>query len=463
MATEKSMEDMGLKRTMGVTAATAIGVGTMVGAGIFIFPGIAGGYAGPAAIISFLIGGLIAVIVASCTSELASAMPKSGGGYFFISRAFGPLWGTLIGIAQWIGLVFASAFYLMGFSDYFSQLLSNVGSNWTLPPLYFALLPVVALFAINIVGAKKVGRLQNVLVIFLTLILLLVFSYGLLQVLGVWGEKQLFQDFAPKGIGPIFPTTALVFTSYLGFVQIATIGGEIKNPKKNLPIALIASVVIVALLYVLVLLVSTSILSVTELERYGETAIVEVSKRILGTAGPLLVIGAGLLATLSSANASIISASRSVYALAKDNLITKKISRLNRRFGTPHFALLLAVLPVFGMLFLKNLELFAEVASFLHLVIYAGICLVLIHYRQKNYSWYQPGFILPLNKCLPIVGALGCMVLIFLMKAKSIIFGLVICVLVATYYWLFKKNAETVKEVQKDYDNPDDTKKEYAN
>lgn len=82
----------------------------MIGAGIFVFPGIASGQAGPAAILSFLLAGGIALIVALCTAELATAMPASGGGYFFVSRTFGPFWGMLMGIGQWIGLVFASSF-----------------------------------------------------------------------------------------------------------------------------------------------------------------------------------------------------------------------------------------------------------------------------------------------------------------------------------------------------------------
>lgn len=107
-----------LKRTIGLIAATSIGLGAMLGAGIFVFPGLAGGSAGFAAIISFIIGGIIALLVAACTAELATAMPQSGGGYFFISRSFGTFWGTLTGISQWIGLIFACAFYLVSFGAY---------------------------------------------------------------------------------------------------------------------------------------------------------------------------------------------------------------------------------------------------------------------------------------------------------------------------------------------------------
>ena len=102
-----------LERSLGLPQALAIGIGTMVGAGIFVFPGLAAGEAGPAAMLSFAIGAVIALLVALPTSELATAMPESGGGYYFISRSLGGLFGCMVGIGQWLGLVFASAFYLM--------------------------------------------------------------------------------------------------------------------------------------------------------------------------------------------------------------------------------------------------------------------------------------------------------------------------------------------------------------
>jgi len=433
---------------MGVAAATSIGVGTMVGAGIFIFPGIAGGYAGPAAILSFLLGGLIAFIVASCTSELSTAMPRSGGGYFFVSKAFGPLFGCIIGVSQWLGLIFASAFYLMGFSDYFDQMLSNIGIESTVSPLFFAILPLVPLLIINIVGTKKVGRLQNTLVVVLTVVLLLLFSYGLFKIIYPSGEFKIFETFAPKGLSPILPTSALVFTSYLGFVQISTIAGEIKNPKRNLPKALMGSVFIVALLYVLVLFVTTSVLSVEDLKELGETAIVTVSKKILGPTGPLLVIVAGLLATLSSANASIISSSRSMYALAKDHLVPRKVGKISKRFKTPHYSLLLAVVPIFAMLFVKNLEFFAQVASVLHLIIYAGICAALVKFRKRPFSWYDPGYRAPKTILLPALGMLGCIFLLFSMDGSTIITGLSVALLAAFYYWVFIKNSQNKRAKQ---------------
>lgn len=267
-----------LARTMGLLAATSIGVGTMVGAGIFVFPGITGAQAGPAALLSFLLSGLIALVVAACTAELATAMPNSGGGYFFVSRSFGPFWGTLVGIAQWIGLVFACAFYLVGFGEYSLELIRETNIGQSVNPAVFALPAAVLLLLLNVVGTRKVGKFQNLLVLSLTALLVLIFSYGLIDVLSVGGNKKVFSNFFPEGKRTVLTTSALIFTSYLGFVQISTIAGEIKEPSKNLPRALIGSVLIVIVLYLLVLFVTTSLLPVSELERMGETATLEVAQ-----------------------------------------------------------------------------------------------------------------------------------------------------------------------------------------
>ena len=105
----------------------AIGIGTMIGAGIFVFPGLAAGNAGPAAALSFGVGGVVALLVALPASELATAMPRSGGGYFFVSRSMGTAFGAIVGLGLWLGLVFASAFYLVGLGHYAAAVLGEVG------------------------------------------------------------------------------------------------------------------------------------------------------------------------------------------------------------------------------------------------------------------------------------------------------------------------------------------------
>ena len=411
----------------------------MVGAGIFVFPGIASGQAGPAAMLSFLLAGAIALIVALCTAELATAMPASGGGYFFVSRAFGPFWGMLIGVGQWMGLVFASSFYLYGFASYLIDLLQESGLHFGDPLILIGIGAALLLTSINILGTKSAGKLQNSIVLVLTGILTLLFLYGLLQALGIMGATNLPKPFAPKGLSPVVGVTALIFTSYLGFVQIATVGGEIINPQKNLPRALVGSVLIVTALYLLALFVSNSVLSTAELGEFGETAIVEVARGLIGDMGAMLVLFAGLLATLSSANASILSSSRTIFALSNDGLIPVWVSVIHERFKTPHRALFLVGLPITGIMFVGNLEVLAETASMLHLLIYGLICGCVLKLRKNRPIWYVPGFKSPAYPVLPIVGLVASFGLIFFMRPVSLLLGGAVLLASALFYLVYAR------------------------
>lgn len=253
-------DDQGeLERTLSLGGALAIGVGTMVGAGIFVFPGLAAGRAGVAAAASFGIGAVIALLVALPTSELATAMPKSGGGYYFISRGFGAPAGALIGIGVWTGLIFASSFYLVGFGSYALSTLSELGVGVSVGSEVMAVVVGVFLTALSITGTEKTGDLQNGVVTVLLMILSIFLGYALLDSFGVFGTATVPEEFAPYGYFPIFETAALVFTSYLGFAQIATVAGDIKEPSKNLPRAMVGSVLLVGVLYVLTVFVTTSL------------------------------------------------------------------------------------------------------------------------------------------------------------------------------------------------------------
>ncbi|MCW9037814.1 APC family permease [Altibacter sp.] len=449
-----------LKRTMGLTTATSIGLGAMLGAGIFVFPGLAGGKAGFAATISFFIGGVIALLVAVCTAELATAMPQSGGGYFFISRAFDKFWGTLTGIAQWVGLIFACAFYLVSFGEYALTFLEEINIRWNSSTKIVSFLFTLLLLAINILGTKKVGRFQNFMVILLTIILVLIFTYGLIDFLGWEAETAAFSENTPNGLRSIFTTTALIFTSYLGFVQIANIGAEVKNPNKNLPRSLIWSVLIAMSLYIFIMIVCTVTLPQAELQKFGETATIEVARKMLGHWGAIIVVFAGLLAALSSANASMTSASRGVFALSNDKVISKAASNINKTFGTPHIALILVAVPVSVMLLRSNLEVFAEVASFLHLIIYSGICLSVLKLRMTQPTWYIPTFRVPAVKVVAGLGALSCLGVLFFMQKESILISVVVLLGASAYYFLYVKNKEITlyhprpPHVDKDFFNP---------
>jgi amino acid transporter len=422
---------------LGLLPALAIGTGTMVGAGIFVFPGLAAGEAGPAAMLSFAIGAVIALLVALPTSELATAMPESGGGYYFVSRALGPLAGCLVGVGQWLGLVFASAFYLMGFGYYLRDLVAELGLSVPVPVVGMALGAAVLLTGVSITGTENTGDLQNWIVGSLLAVLGGFLGHGGLDVLGVFGREQVPETFFPYGAFPVFTTAALIFTSYLGFVQIATVAGEVKDPSRTLPRSMIGSVLLVGLLYVLTIFIGTSLLGSERLAALGETAIVAVGRSIAGSFGAAALLGGGLLATLSSANASILSASRSIYALSRDGLVPRRVQTLNSRFRTPHVALLLAGGPIMGLILYGRVEILAEVASLLHLFMYGLICVALLVLRRAEPDGYTPSFRCPGHPVVPALGALASFGLIAFMNPLSMGLGGGILLVAAGWYVVY--------------------------
>jgi amino acid transporter/RNA-binding protein YhbY len=431
-----------LERNLGLLPALAIGVGTMVGAGVFVFPGLAGGQAGAGATISFVLAGGIAALVALCTAELATAMPQSGGGYFFISRVMGVRLGTLVGLGQTIGLIFATAFYLAGFAEYVLKLLAEFNVDLALPVYLLGGGMAILLLLLNFMGTEKVGQAQNYVVAGLLIILLTLFGYGLLKVLGVTGPPNLPESVTPRGVGAIFTTTALVFTSFLGFVQIATVAGEIRTPYKTLPRSLVGSVVVATAIYALVVFVTTSLFPAEKLAEMGETATVEVGRNLVGFTGAMAILIAGLLATLSSANASILSASRTVYALGRDALLPERTGKLHPKYNTPHVALLIIGIPMVACLFIGRIEVLAEVASLLHLILYGLICITLILCRRRRELWYAPTFRIPGFPVVPAMGALTCFGLIALMEPLSIGIGAGAVALSFGWYWFYDRGKE---------------------
>ncbi|MFC5277550.1 APC family permease [Halorubrum rubrum] len=424
-----------LERTIGLSGGLAIGIGTMIGAGIFVFPGLAAESAGPAASLSFAIGAIVALLVALPTSELATAMPRSGGGYFFISRALGTAPGAIVGIGLWLGLVFASAFYLVGLGSYAGQVFLEAGIALPLDPAVpLGVAFGAGLTALSLFGTDNTASLQNGIVAVLLVILTLFLSYGSLDALGVFGtERTPERFFPPGGLLPVFQTAALVFTSYLGFAQVATVAGDIKDPSRNLPLAMVASVLVVGVFYVVTVFVATSAFGSGRLGEFGETAMVEVAREFVGLPGAIAIVVAGLLATFSSANASILSASRAVYAVSRDDLIPAAASRINLRYGTPHVALGLAGGPIVALAATGQVEVLAEVASFLHLVMYGLICVALIRLRRERPDWYAPSFRCPAGLAIATCGAAASFALIAFMRPASI--GIGIAVMVAAYGW----------------------------
>jgi amino acid transporter len=205
---------------------------------------------------------------------------------------------------------------------------------------------------------------------------------------------------------------------------------------------MVGSVLTVAVFYVVTVLVATSAFGSQRLGEFGETAMVEVARSFVGLPGAVAILLAGLLATVSSANASVLSASRSVYALSKDALLPRRASRINLKYGTPHIALTMAGVPILVLTATGRVETLAEVASFLHLVMYGLICVALVTLRRNPPDWYEPEFRMPGYPVVPAVGAVASFGLIGFMDGVSI--GVGVVVMVVSVGW-FKYYASDVR------------------
>ncbi|WP_372637322.1 APC family permease, partial [Fodinibius sp.] len=385
-----------LRRELGFWDALTIGAGTMIGAGIFLLAGVALELTGPAAIFSYLIAGFICIITASSAAELATGMPTSGGDYFFVSRSLGPAFGAISGVGIWLSLTFAISFYLFGLGEYLSQFLP-------LTPFWGAVFGGLLLIILNIIGAKESGRTQVVIVLTLFVILGGFSFFGFFNI-----ETANLNPFFPLGFEPVYATTALVFVSFLGFVKIAAVAEEIKEPSKNLPRALIGSVALVTVLYVVILLVIAGIFPQSTIREVRDP-LTTAARQMLGGFGGVAIIFAGLLATLSSANASIMASSRINLAMARDRMVPKWLSKIHEKLLTPYRAILLTGILALGFLLIESLEDLAKIASVLQLYSYAALNIGCVVLRAANPDWYKPSYRTPANPYGQLIAATGCL------------------------------------------------------
>lgn len=426
-----------LTRTLGLYDALGIGIGTMIGAGIFVLPGLAAERAGGSgAILSFVICGVVALFTALSTAELATGMPKSGGGYYFISRAFGPLAASIIGWSLWAGLMFATAFYFMGYIEYVRAILPGGLLGWSVS-IGFA--TALALIILNYTGAKRTGALQTWIVLVLVVILIIFISLGLFRI-----EKANLSPFAARGLGPVMSTSAILLITYCGFAQIASVAEEIRDPARNLPLALIGSVLFTGSLYCVIMLV---VVGMTKFGQRGDSLIVvKLGEIIMGTPGKMAIVLGGLLATLSSANASIMAASRICYTMGRDRIFFRYFETIHPRFLTPGPAVILTgtlivlILMAGVTMGTAFLEMLAAVAGLFHLVLFALINLSCLALRISGVEWYKPSFRTPFYPAVPIIGLAGCAgVALVAGLLQWAIAGAIIGIAVLWYFMVTKK------------------------
>ncbi len=393
-----------LKKQLGLFSVFSIAAGAMISSGLFVLPSLAFAKAGPSIVISYFLAGLLMVPSMLSSAELATAMPKSGGSYFFVERSLGPLMGTFAGFANWLAITLKATFAMVGIGALATLFFPN-GSELTIKLVSAG--ACLFFLTINLLSVKGTGGLQTGLVLGLIAILVAFIVKALPFV-----EPQQYSPFAPFGVKSVFVVAGMVFVSYGGLTKVIDVSEEVRNSQKNIPFGIFASFFVVNILYLLVVFAVVGVLSPDVLS--GSLAPIALAgKAVAGVAGEILISIAAFLAFATTANAGLLSASRTPMAMSRDGLVPQFLSKTSRRFHTPYFSLLLTAGFMLFVIFALSIEELVKTASTMLIIVFMLINVSVIIMRHSGIQTYRPTFKAPLTPWIQIGTILIYLFLIF--------------------------------------------------
>jgi basic amino acid/polyamine antiporter, APA family len=454
---EHAQEESGMHRALSATNLTTLGIGAIIGAGIFVLTGQAAAqYAGPAIVISFIISGLACLFAGLCYAEFASMIPISGSAYTYAYSTLGEFMAWIIGWDLILEYLFAASTVSVGWSGYMVSFLKDFGLS--IPPQYTAawnsvlvdipkigwkplteqlsasliasgvavdslphvtaILNLPAMFIIAaitillVIGIKESAGFNNVMVIIKVFVILLFIGIGFFFI-----NKANWHPFIPENTGEwghfgwsgILRGSAVIFFAYIGFDAVSTAAQEAKNPQRDMPIGILGSLGISTVLYILVAIVLTGIVSYTFLNVADPIAVgVDAMGKGLFWLRPIIKIAA--IAGLSSVVlVMMLGQPRIFYAMSKDGLLPERFARIHPRFKTPYYSTILTGSVAFVLAGILPINILGELVSIGTLLAFAIVCIGIIFLRFKRPELKRP-FRTPFVPLVPILGAGICLI-----------------------------------------------------
>ena len=390
-----------LQRTLSLPGAIAVSIGGML-SGIFVLPGLAVGITGSSVWLAFLVAALCILPAVLSKSELATSMPKSGGTYVYIERAFGPLFGTISGLGLWLSLLLKSAFSLVGLSAYLYVLI-EVDSSLTKSIALFSLLLILLL---NIFGVKKVEKTQLLIVSIsvLSLVGLIIFGFGSF-------DSALTEPVFSKESSGFISAVAFLYISYAGVTKVAAVAGEIKNPEVNLPKTMLISLFLITVVYVLVAIVLVGNVEASLLVN-DIKPIYTLSQTLGGDAFGYAAGIVGVLTLLSMANSGVLASSRFPFAMARDKMLPDFLGSVSAKFMTPVYSIIVTAFIIGLAIIYLDVEKIAKLASAFKVLMFISVNLAVIVLRETNAQWYNPSYKSPFYPYVQIFGVISGVVLL---------------------------------------------------
>jgi len=409
-----------LSKELGFKEALSIGLGGTIGGGVFSVLGIAVGFAGPAAILSFAFGGILGLLIGYSYVKLSLKYQSAGGSYTFAKEAFGQYFGGAFGWLLWTGYIASCSLYAYTFGAFFAHMIFEYSSNEASP---FVVRLVSGIFAstiialstiINLIGVKETGKSQNIIVLIKVIILV-----GFIAITIPAAIKNAPTNLSPffgdaegnpldvwTGLAMAVVGTSILFVAFEGMELIPNASEEIQNPEKNIPRSIYGTVIIATIIYLLVAFTALGGTNYTEFAgdpEKAEYALAIAAKPVLGQAGFIIITLGALFSTASAYNASLYGSSRMTYVMARDRIFPKFFQTVSKKGRVPY----ISILTISGITLIFTLVLdlsqIANLASSIFLMLFAIISLSGLILRKK----IKANFVIPLVGFILATGLFG--------------------------------------------------------
>ncbi len=426
-----------LQKQLGLLNVYALATGSTLSAGFFLLPGLAAEEAGPAVPLAYLIAVVPMIPAMFSMIELATAMPRAGGAYYFLDRSLGPLVGTIGGLGTWLALVLKTAFALIGMGAYIRLILQEV--PWLQLEVSDSTLAVgfaIVFSLVNLRGAKGAAGFQVVLVSVL-LVLLALLMLGLKDI-----HPDNLSGFLAVPMNKLLSTAGMVYISYVGVTKVASVSEEVRDPEKNLPLGVILALLTAVIVYGVGTLVMVGVLGAEAMadphHEAHHTPVAAAARVTFGWIGALLMSVAAVAAFSSVANAGILSASRYPLAMSRDNLLPPLFAKLTGK-GIPVYGVLVTGALILFLVTSLDVVAIAKLASAFQLVVFALLCLAVIIMRESRIESYDPGYKSPLYPWTQLLGIAAAIVLITEMGSMPQMFSLGLVVAGGAWYFQYAR------------------------
>lgn len=408
----------GLLRTLTLKDAVGVGLGAIIGAGIFVVTGIAAGVSGPAFLIGLFVAGIIAAFNGLSSAQLAAIYPDSGGTYEYGYKLINPVFGFSAGWMFLISKLAAGGVVAIGFGSYFYQLVP-IGS-----PLTLSVIAVVFLTIINYFGIKKAGIL-NLVIVTVTLFSLLYFVFsGIPKV-----NPDNFKPFAPFGISGIAEAAALLFFAFTGYARIATLAEEVAEPKKTIPKAIIITIITSILLYAAVSVVAIGVIGAETMA--DSKSPLQMVANSLTTPGISIVITIGAsTAMLGVLLSQILGVSRMMLAMGRRHDLPPIFQTIHNRYRVPHLGIVITGLIILLLTIFGTFEFVVRAATFTILLYYSITNIAALKQPRKQQIY---------GRIIPICGLIGCLAMSVSLPFNVIISGIGLLIIGFMIRFLFHK------------------------